>query len=72
MTTLIFGALAPPIHEQLGLARPTAGSPADHWQRDADAISRLAVRGLLADSESLRARRRLLKRMERDARGALP
>ena len=52
---LAFGAVASPLHRQLGV--PAAA--ADQFQADADAIARLAVRGLLSDAEAERARLRL-------------
>jgi FAD synthase len=52
---LRFGAVAPPLHQQLGIA-PVAVDP---FQADADAITRLVVRGLLSDAEAERARLRL-------------
>jgi hypothetical protein len=56
---VVFGALAPPLHEQLC---------ADHGllhrdQRDADAISRMGITGLLTEAETRRIRMRLLKRI---------
>ena len=54
------GAFAPPIHEQLG-----DDENAVAWGQEqalADAITMLAVHGLLADGESKRARERLFKR----------
>jgi hypothetical protein len=62
--TLVFGALARPLCEQLG--RPAADVEA--WQQDADAITRLAVRGLLTDRERHAARCRLLRRIEQESR----
>lgn len=56
---IAMGPLAPPLHEQLGIDADAAGP----HQRDADAISRLAVRGLLTDAETHKARKRLLKHM---------
>jgi hypothetical protein len=52
---LTFGGVAPPLHRQLGV--PAAA--ADPYQADADAITRLAARGLLSDAEAERARLRL-------------
>lgn len=49
---LIFGAVAPKLSEQIkGLDKI--------FDRDAAEISRLYVRGLLTDGESLKARKRL-------------
>jgi hypothetical protein len=52
---LAFGAVAPPLHDQLGVP-PAAADP---YQADAGAITRLRVRGLLSDAEAERARLRL-------------
>ena len=57
MSTITFGALAPPLCEQLGV--PPA-RVALH-QKQADAITRLLVAGLLTDGEAHRARARLVK-----------
>ena len=59
---ITFGALAKPLREQLALQclSPNNGV-VRHWQRDADAISRLSVRGLLTEAGTSQARRRLLK-----------
>lgn len=60
-----FGALAPPILDQLRAqgVRASILSSVDalKYQKDADAIVRLSVRGLLTDAEKKAARRRLLK-----------
>lgn len=57
-----FGALADKIDNQLA----TRGLSADpktiaHWQKDADAISRLSIRDLLTESQTRMARQKLLK-----------
>ena len=49
-----FGAMAPPLHEQTGLGR---GGMEPH-QADADAVTRLIVRGLMTEGEGHRARLR--------------
>lgn len=54
-----FGALAPRLHEQLGLPRRKLR----YLQECADGICSLAVGGLLSDAETHRARRRLMKRI---------
>lgn len=59
---LTFGALAEPIHVQLGLPMRAVAS----FQRDADAITRLAVRGILSSSQVESARRRLVRRIARE------
>ena len=56
---IYFGALCEPVAEQLGINEHIA----EPWQKDADAITRLVVRGLLTDSETHRARKRLIKMM---------
>jgi hypothetical protein len=64
-----FGALAPRLTEQLAAAKLFVDkSSVAHFQRDADAIARLSVRGLLSERETKAARRRLLKRMASKAR----
>ena len=56
---IVLGALCPKLSEQIpGLS--------EHYDRDADAITRLVIRGILTDSEATKARKRLLKRIERD------
>jgi hypothetical protein len=62
MTKLSFGALSPPIHEQLAIdefrTRP--------HQRIANAITLLRIQGIITDSETDRARWRLIKRLSED------
>lgn len=57
MTAYTFGALAPKIHEQIGWPEDQA----KHLQADADAITRLAVRGYLNEKEIAKARRALVR-----------
>ncbi len=69
MLALHFGAICHPLAKQLmeqGV-RMNAGirGSASIWQKDADAITRLAVRQLLPDSAARNARRKLLKRIIR-------
>lgn len=65
---LTFGAMAPDIAQQLAYQGLTAKPRAiDHWQKDADAITRLAVRGILSDAAKSAARRKLLKTILRVA-----
>lgn len=59
-----FGALAPPIYEQLDTDEELMA----HYQMDADAVVRLAVRGMLSEAETHRARKRILKRVIREYR----
>jgi hypothetical protein len=60
--SLRFGVFAPPLRDQLREAGLRVESGAlDHFQRDAAAIDRLAVRDVLTDAATTRARKRLLK-----------
>ena len=54
-----FGALAPPLHAQLGLPRRRLR----YLQECADGIVHLSVGQLLSEAETHRARRRLVKRI---------
>lgn len=59
---ITFGAMAPRISEQLeqqGCKAKTDDMVA--WQRDAEAIARLCVRGLISDAAATSSRRRLLQ-----------
>lgn len=59
---IAFGALCPPLSEQL----PAGVIPVetlDHLQRDADAITRLAVRGLLTAVQVHAARSKLVEKI---------
>lgn len=59
---IAFGGMAKPIREQLRDQGMTAAKQLlDQWERDAGAITRLAIRCVLSESEVSRARRRLLK-----------
>lgn len=61
---IIFGAMAPRISEQVerqGFTAKTADMV--EWQRDAEAITRLAVRALQTEASTMAARRKLLKRI---------
>jgi hypothetical protein len=64
--TLRFGVSAPSLAEQLGYLQSEPGSATllDDLQRDADAITRLHRRGLLAETEALRVRRRLVEKLD--------
>lgn len=64
--TLRFGASAPSLAEQLGYLQSEPGSASilDDLQSDADAITRLHRRGLLAETDALRARRRLVEKLD--------
>lgn len=61
-----FGALAPKIGEQVAAAGLTADRDGvAQCQKDADALTRLAVRGLLPDSAIRNGRKRLVKHIIR-------
>jgi hypothetical protein len=63
------GALAPTLTQQFADAgvrmNPTLLA---HWQKDQDAIARLAVRGLLSDTEARKARERLCKKIRAESK----
>lgn len=60
-----FGALSPTIAEQLDEAGVGYDEDKiDHCNRDAYAISRLQVRGLLTESQAHGARKKVLKKIE--------
>ncbi len=61
---VVYGALAPPLHEQLGVAEEKVATE----QRLAEAITLLAVQGMLTGKERENARRRLTKRIGRALR----
>lgn len=61
---IVFGALSPTIADQLGVSGP----PWRAFQADANAITRLKVRGVLSEREAHAARTRLVKRIERQKR----
>lgn len=59
---IVFGAVCDPIDKQLR----EQGHPlktASVFQKDADALTRLAVRGLLTDAQVRQARKKLLRRI---------
>ena len=59
-----FGALSPPIREQLqdqGLKLDMDPVQRHYLQCDADEVSRLRVRGVLTESESDKARKRIMQ-----------
>lgn len=58
---VVFGALAPPLSQQI------SGLP-KMYDKDADSITRLVVRGIITEGEAHKARMRLLKRIERDVK----
>lgn len=58
MISITFGALA----DKIAIQVPELDKKvAIHFQKDADAITRLAVRGLLASHATTQARKRLMK-----------
>jgi hypothetical protein len=61
-----FGALARPLYHQIRGYLPAASLR--HFQADADAITRLKIRGLIPDKAAERARLRLIRDMERPHR----
>lgn len=66
---ITFGALAPKLSQQLAqfdLGRDDVR----HWQKDADAIVRLAIRGLIPDNVKARAYQRLTDRIAECVRRA--
>lgn len=66
---LNFGAMALPLRMQYENAHVKPPRGLAQLQKDADAISRLAVRGLLSEAERDRCRTRLMKRIMQAARG---
>ena len=65
---LDLGALADPLDEQL--ERQGLVMDCTVLQRDADAVARLYVRGLLTDGETVKARARLFKSIQQAVRAA--
>jgi hypothetical protein len=68
MIHIIFGALAPPLCEQLGVEAKNVKILQGH----ADAITRLSVVGLMTGAEVHRARTRLIKMLARVAPSPSP
>lgn len=61
---LDFGALSEPLADQLRAHHVTLRAEAiSHFQQDADAITRLAIRQLLPDATVRAARKKLMKRL---------
>jgi hypothetical protein len=58
-----FGATAPRLADQ-SIRAMIDKDDLGHFQRDADAIVRLHIRGLMTDEQADAARKKLLKRME--------
>lgn len=65
---IAFGALSPRLADQ-PIGPLIDADELDHFQRDADAITRLRIRGLMTPSQADAACRRLVKRLEDAARG---
>jgi hypothetical protein len=59
---LTFGAMAQPLSEQLS-SFALAFDTLEQYQKDADAITRLNIRGMLGDSHARAARDKLMKRI---------
>lgn len=62
------GALAPPLAAQLGVPPHSTM----HHQADLDAITRLAVRGVLTERQVVAARRKVLKNVASEAWSVSP
>lgn len=65
-----FGALAPDIKRQLPPGVVMADGDLEHFQRDADSITRLSVRGLITDAAKNAARQKLMERIVKAVREA--
>ncbi len=57
------GAMAPKLSQQLSSLRRLDQDKVAMAEKDADAITRLHVRGILIESEATRARNRLMKKI---------
>lgn len=58
---ITLGAMAEPLSEQLaGIIHPNF---VEQFDKDASAISRLYIRGMITDAESNKARKRLMKKI---------
>lgn len=68
--TLRFGALAPKIKNQLPPGVTIDAGNLEHFQLDADAITRLGVRGLISAVALKAARQKLMNRVVEAARRA--
>lgn len=69
---LVFGATAPSLVRQLKAREPHQIKMMKLFQRDADAITRLSVRGLLTERETDKARRRLISRLREEMSRGVP
>lgn len=68
---ITFGATAPPIGEQLrsqGYKLDMDPLDRGYLQRDADEVTRLAVRSVITQSERDKARRRLVRTIRKQAK----
>lgn len=63
MGDIVFGAMADPLKKQLAGSGINARR-IEKWQREADAITMLAISGLLRDPEKTRARERLVRTIQ--------
>ena len=62
-----FGAMAPKLKVQLyQIENRLSDEQIEHYQKDADAITRLRIRGLLNHSETAKAEKRLVKKLEQN------
>lgn len=63
---IVFGATAPNLREQMD-AQSYRYDPetAERWQKEADALTMLFIRGILTETETHRARTRLMKEITR-------
>lgn len=61
--SITFGALAPPLSEQLPDGAKIKRMDLIHFQKDADAITRLFVLGLMTNTGANAARKRLMQKI---------
>lgn len=59
--TILFGATAQKLSSQLHISQRCV----QHLQRDADAITRLLVRGYLSEAQGQRARHKIVRQIAR-------
>jgi hypothetical protein len=64
---LAYGWAADPIKDQIEAFGPTDVDPdmIEHWQKDADAILRCAMRSLIPDGQIMKARNKLAREVEK-------
>jgi hypothetical protein len=59
---IAFGAMSKPLHEQISEhGIPVTQDEMSHYQKDAEAITRLRIRGMLSDKEVGNTQIRLMK-----------